>query len=138
LISPLRIGLGHLSDAYPLGGLRREPYLLLGAVLAGAGVALSVALVVQTPALPSPAAALILLGLLLYGVGRDLAGNTFQALFTERFARGVPRSRAANLYEVVKILGLVVGAGLLALVLRPYSAERLVWCWAWTSPRARA
>ena len=58
-----------------------------------------------------------MLGLLLYGVGRNLTGNTFQALLTDRFAAGVPRARTANLYEVVKILGLVVGAGLLGLAL---------------------
>lgn len=126
LISPVRIWLGHLSDAYPLWGRRREPYLIIGAILSGSGVALSVALVVHTPALLSPGAALILLGLLLYGVGRNLTGNTFQSLLTDRFAAGVPRARAANLYEVVKILGLVIAAGLLSLVLRPYSTERLV------------
>ena len=126
LISPLRIWLGHLSDAYPIWGRRREPYLVLGALLSGSGVALSVALVVETPALVGPGTLLILLGLLLYGIGRNLTGNTFQALLTDRFSPGVPRARAANLYEVVKILGLVVGAGLLSIVLRPYSPERLV------------
>ena len=59
LISPVRIWLGHLSDAYPLWGRRREPYLIVGALLAGIGVALSVALVVRTPAPMSPASALI-------------------------------------------------------------------------------
>jgi BCD family chlorophyll transporter-like MFS transporter len=126
LISPVRIWLGHLSDAYPIGGRRREPYLMLGALLSGSGVALSVALVVHTPAPVSTGSALILLGLLSYGIGRNLTGNTFQALLTDRFASGVPRARAANLYEVVKISGLVVGAGLLSLGLQPYSAERLV------------
>ncbi|MEA1053933.1 PucC family protein, partial [Lamprobacter modestohalophilus] len=96
LISPVRIWLGHLSDAYPLWGRRREPYLIVGALLAGIGVALSVALVVHTPPLFSPASALILLGLLLYGIGRNLTGNTFQALLTDRFAAGVARSRAVN------------------------------------------
>lgn len=126
LISPVRVWLGHLSDAYPLGGRRREPYLVLGAVLSAIGVWLSVALVVGTPALLSTGTALILLGLLLYGIGRNLTGNTFQALLTDRFAAGVSRARAVNLYEVVKILGLVIGAGLLSLALRPYSTERLV------------
>jgi BCD family chlorophyll transporter-like MFS transporter len=77
LVSPIRIWLGHLSDAYPIVGRRREPYLMLGALLAGGGAALSVALVVTTPALASLATASILLGLLLYGVGRNLTGNTF-------------------------------------------------------------
>ena len=31
LVSPVRIWLGHVSDAYPLWGRRREPYLILGA-----------------------------------------------------------------------------------------------------------
>jgi len=126
LVSPVRIWLGHLSDAYAIGGRRREPYLILGALLSGSGVALAVALVVEPPAPVSPGSTLILLGLLLYGIGRNLTGNTFQALLTDRFAPGVPRARAANLYEVVKISGLVIGAGLLSLALQPYSAERLV------------
>ena len=125
LVSPARIWLGHLSDAYPLHGRRREPYLILGTLLAGAGAFLSVALVVRTPALLSPGTAAILVALVAYGLGRNLAGNTFQALLADRFAPGLPRSRAANLYEVVKLLGMIAGAGLVGLALRPYSAERL-------------
>jgi BCD family chlorophyll transporter-like MFS transporter len=125
LISPVRIWLGHCSDAYPIRGRRREPYLILGALLSGTGAAVSVALVVQSPDLFSVGTALILLALGLYGLGRNLAGNTFQALLADRFAPGVPRSRAVNLYEVVKLLGMVMGAGLVGQALRPYSAERL-------------
>jgi BCD family chlorophyll transporter-like MFS transporter len=126
LISPLRIWLGHLSDAYPISGRRREPYLVAGALLSGSGVALSVTRVVDAPEPVSLGSTLVLIGLLLYGMGRNLTGNTFQALLTDRFAPGVARARAANLYEVVKISGLVIGAGLLSLTLQPYSAERLV------------
>lgn len=125
LVAPVRIWLGHCSDAYPLWGRRREPYLILGAVLSGAGAAGAVALVVKTPALFSIGTALILLALCLYGLGRNLAGNTFQALLADRFAPGLPRSRAVNLYEVVKLLGMVMGAGLVGQALRPYSEERL-------------
>ena len=125
LVAPVRIWLGHCSDAYPIRGRRREPYLILGAILSGAGAAVSVALVVKTPDLFSIGTALILLALCLYGLGRNLAGNTFQALLADRFAPGVPRSRAVNLYEVVKLLGMVMGAGLVGQALRPYSAERL-------------
>lgn len=83
-------------------------------------------LVIDAPAPISLGSALVLFGLVLYGVGRNLTGNTFQALLTDRFPAGVSRSRAANLYEVVKILGLVAGAGALSLALQPYSIERLV------------
>jgi MFS transporter, BCD family, chlorophyll transporter len=125
LVSPARIWLGYLSDAYPIRGRRREPYLVLGAVFSAAGVAISVALVVQTPRLWSLATVVILLALVVYGLGRNLTGNTFQALLADRFAPGVPRSRAVNLYEVVKLVGMVIAAGLVGLALRPYSAERL-------------
>jgi BCD family chlorophyll transporter-like MFS transporter len=64
--------------------------------------------------------------LLVYGIGRNLANNTFQALVADLFAPGPPRSRAANLYEVVKIVGMIMGAGLVSKALRPYSPERLV------------
>ena len=125
LVSPVRIWLGHVSDAYPLWGRRREPYLILGAIIAGAGAALAVALVVRTPALFSLGTGLILVALIAYGLGRNLTGNTFQALLVDRFPPGVSRSRAANLYEVVKLLGMIAGAGLVGMALRPYSAERL-------------
>ncbi len=125
LVSPARIWLGHVSDAYPLWGRRREPYLILGALIAGSGAALAVALVLQTPALFSVGTGLILVALIAYGLGRNLAGNTFQALLVDRFTPGASRSRAANLYEVVKLLGMIAGAGLVGLALRPYSAERL-------------
>lgn len=125
LVSPARIWLGHVSDAYPLWGRRREPYLILGALIAGGGAALAVALVLQTPALFSVGTGLILVALIAYGLGRNLAGNTFQALLVDRFPPGASRSRAANLYEVVKLLGMIAGAGLVGLALRPYSAERL-------------
>lgn len=126
LVSPARVWLGYLSDAYPIRGRRREPYLMLGAFLSGIGVLVSVALVVRTPDLWSLATVVILLALGLYGLGRNLTGNTFQALVADRFAPGVPRSRAVNLYEVVKLVGMVIAAAIVGLALRPYSADRLV------------
>lgn len=83
LVSPARIWLGHVSDAYPLWGRRREPYLILGALIAGAGAALAVALVVRTPALFSLGAGLILLALIAYGLvlGLDVAATTQLTMF---------------------------------------------------------
>ncbi|MBE2239786.1 MAG: BCD family MFS transporter [Caldilineaceae bacterium] len=125
LVAPVRIWLGYLSDAYPLWGRRREPYLILGALLSGVGAAAAVILVLNTTELLSIGAVATLVTLIVYGVGRNLANNTFQALLADMFAPGAPRSRAANLYEVVKMIGLIIGAGLVSQALRPYSAERL-------------
>lgn len=125
LVAPVRVWLGYVSDAYPLWGRRREPYLILGAVLSGLGAALAVILVLNTTSLLSIGAVATLATLIVYGVGRNLANNTFQALLADMFEPGVPRSRAANLYEVVKMIGLVIGAGLVSQALRPYSPERL-------------
>lgn len=125
LVAPVRIWLGYVSDAYPVRGLRREPYLILGAVLSGVGSALAVVLVLNTTSLLSLGAVATLVTLVVYGIGRNLANNTFQALIADMFEPGVPRSRAANLYEVVKMIGLIIGAGLVSQALRPYSPERL-------------
>lgn len=125
LVAPVRVWLGYVSDAYPVWGRRREPYLILGAVLSGVGAALAVILVLNTTSLLSLGAFATLITLIVYGAGRNLANNTFQALIADMFAPGVPRSRAANLYEVVKMVGLVIGAGLVSQALRPYSPERL-------------
>lgn len=125
LVAPVRIWLGYVSDAHPVRGLRREPYLILGAVLSGVGSALAVVLVLNTTSLLSLGAVATLVTLVVYGIGRNLANNTFQALIADMFEPGVPRSRAANLYEVVKMIGLIAGAGLVSQALRPYSPERL-------------
>ena len=61
----------------------------------------------------------------LRGIGKNLANNTFQALIADKFEAGPKRSRAANLYEVVRMVGLVMAAGILGVILQPYSAERL-------------
>ena len=125
LIAPVRVWLGYRSDAYPLWGLRREPYIILGAFLAGLGAAVSVALVLDTSVLISAGTVGILVALIVYGIGKNLANNTFQALIADKFEAGPKRSRAANLYEVVRMVGLVMAAGILGVILQPYSAERL-------------
>jgi BCD family chlorophyll transporter-like MFS transporter len=125
LIAPVRVWLGYRSDAYPLRGLRREPYIILGAFLAGISAAAAVILVLNTSDLISAGAVGILVALLVYGIGKNLANNTFQALIADKFEAGPKRSRAANLYEVVRMVGLIMAAGMLGVILQPYSAERL-------------
>jgi BCD family chlorophyll transporter-like MFS transporter len=97
----------------------------LGAFLAGISAAVAVVLVLNTSDLISAGAVGILVALIVYGIGKNLANNTFQALIADKFEAGPKRSRAANLYEVVRMVGLIMAAGMLGVILQPYSAERL-------------
>ena len=125
LVAPVRIWLGHQSDAHPVRGLRREPYIILGAILSGVGAAVSIILVLNTTELISVGALAILITLIVYGIGKNMANNTFTALVADLFAPGPQRQRAATLYEVVKMIGLIMGAGAVGAALRPYSPEKL-------------
>ncbi|MCP4425287.1 MAG: BCD family MFS transporter [Chloroflexi bacterium] len=124
-VAPVRVWLGHQSDANPVRGLRREPYIVLGAILSGLGAAVSVALVLRTTELFSLGAFAILVTLIVYGIGKNLATNTFTALLADLFASGPSRQRAATLYEVMKMVGMIIGAGVVGMSLRPYSPGRL-------------
>ncbi len=124
LLSPLRLWFGHRSDSHPILGRRREPYLLLGAVLIGSGV-YCVAWVTRqhTTHLPTFIAAGAA-AFLLYGIGRNLAHNSYQALVAEKFT-GNRRGRAMTLYEVATLLGAVAGAGFIGRAMEQYDPARL-------------
>ncbi len=123
LISPLRVWLGYRSDAHPLWGLRREPFIILGALMAGlgiAGAALAV-LKLEGPGLVISAAA----AFLAYGIGKNLSSNTFEALISDKFS-GDQRPRAVTFYKVAMFIGIMTGAILLGRLLDPFSAQRLL------------
>lgn len=125
LESPVRLWLGYRSDGYPIWGKRREPYIIGGAILGGLGVVLVTLLTVRA----APGAWLILSGitlsLLLYGFGRSMAHNSFQALLTDKYAPGTRRV-VATLIEVATLMGSVMAGGLIGRELRAYSPEKLV------------
>lgn len=122
--APLRVWLGYRSDSYPVFGRRREPYIVAGVLLAGAGLVAAVLLMTSGAGRVALAAGLVL-AFLVYGFGRNLAHNVFQALVADRFD-GDARSRALTLYEVATMLGLVAGAGGLGALLRDYAPAKLV------------
>ncbi len=125
LEAPLRVWLGYRSDGYPLFGRRREPYIVAGSLLAGLGLALSVVLITGTAEGGMTLMGGLVLLFILYGFGRNLGHNAFQALVADRFA-GSLRSRALTLYEVATMLGLVFGAGALGAALRDYTPAKLL------------
>ncbi len=121
--APLRIWLGHRSDAYPILGRRREPYVVAGSLLAGLGVVLAVRFALGGPGSLMRNAA-ILLAFVVYGFGRNLSHNTFQALLADTFS-GPSRARAMTGYEVSTIVGLVIGATVLGRSLGEFDPRRL-------------
>jgi BCD family chlorophyll transporter-like MFS transporter len=124
LIVPLRVWMGHRSDAYPIGGLRREPYIVLGSLVAGLGVVGATLLALDNPAPGLLALAAILLAFLAYGLGKHLSSNTFEALLADRF-EGDARPRAVNLLKVAMFVGIFGGAILLGRLLEPFDPGRL-------------
>lgn len=124
LIVPLRVWMGHRSDAYPVGGLRREPYIVLGSLVAGLGVAGATLLALDNPAPGLLALGAMLLAFLAYGLGKHLSSNTFEALLADRF-EGDARPRAVNLLKVAMFVGIFGGAILLGRLLEPFDPGRL-------------
>ena len=122
LVSPVRIWIGYRSDAFSIFGKRREPYIMLGAVIIGLGILAITNLIIR------PNNNLIMAGVglafLLYGLGRNISHNTFQALVADRYS-GDSRSRAATLYEVATMLGMVMGAGIIKGTLKVYDPAQL-------------
>ena len=125
LISPMRIWLGYRSDGYPIFGKRREPYIIFGALVIGLGIIATSRLAAN----PTKVTALLLLSgtlsFMLYGLGRNLAHNTYQALVSDRYT-GTYRTRAITFYEVATLLGSVMGAGFIGKALETYEPAKLI------------
>lgn len=125
LESPLRVWLGHRSDTHPLLGLRREPYVVLGSLVAGAGLLATALFTGHGGGGVLPLLASGSLAFLVYGLGRNLAHSVFQALLADLF-KGKTRGAAAAGYEVASVLGLILGSGLIGRALESYDPGRLV------------
>jgi MFS transporter, BCD family, chlorophyll transporter len=130
LVAPVRVWLGYQSDTRPLWGLRRAPYILAGTVLSGAGMlaatllVLSLSLSLDNIVLAVAMGAMLLLAFLLYGLGKHMSSNTFEALIADTF-QGPQRPRAVTLFKVAMFLGIIGTAVILGTLLDPFSAGRL-------------
>ncbi len=125
LISPVRVWLGHTSDTRPILGMRRVPFVILGAAGIAAGSVAIAALAVSASGHTVVLTIGLVVAFVLYGVGRSLGLNSFQALVAERFT-SAGRGRAITLYEVATLLGLVMGAGFIGRALESFDARRTV------------
>ncbi|NJC97806.1 MAG: hypothetical protein C3F07_18485 [Anaerolineales bacterium] len=125
LVSPVRVWLGYRSDGFPIFGRRREPYIVLGALIIGLGIVAAANVTALTTKVTVSLVLSGILSFLLYGLGRNLAHNTYQALITDRYDK-TQRTRAVTFYEVATLLGSVMGAGFIGSALETYEPNRLV------------
>jgi len=125
LVSPVRVWLGYRSDGFPIFGRRRESYIVLGALIIGLGIIASANVAAKATQVSLLLVLSGILSFLLYGLGRNLAHNTYQALITDRYDRQ-QRTRAVTFYEVATLLGAVMGAGFIGKALETYEPGKLV------------
>lgn len=125
LVSPVRVWLGYRSDGFPIFGLRREPYIILGALIIGLGIVAASSVAARATEVSAMLLLSGILSFLLYGIGRNLAHNTYQALITDRYEKS-QRTRAVTFYEVATLLGAVMGAGFIGKALETFEPARLV------------
>jgi len=124
LVSPARIWLGYRSDSHPLLGLRREPYIVAGSLIAALGVS---GIAFSTLNLSSTLAMIgvTLFAFIAYGLGKNLSSNTFEALLADKF-EGEARPRAVTFFKVAMFLGIIGGAIGLGKMLDPFSVEKFI------------
>jgi BCD family chlorophyll transporter-like MFS transporter len=125
LLSPLRMWLGYRSDSVPLFGLRREPYIALGALFSALGVLSATLLATSAATLGLWTVLGLLAAFMAYGVGKHLSSNTFEALIADKY-EGAARSRAVTLFKIPMFVGIIGGAIVLGRLLEPFTIDRLV------------
>ena len=124
LISPLRVWMGYRSDGYALWGLRREPYVILGSLLAGLGLVAATWFTLRGAA-SLLAVTGVLLAVVAHHLGKNLATNTFEALLADKFVEH-RRTQAMVGFKIAMFGGIMGGAIGLGKALETYSAAGLM------------
>ncbi len=125
LMSPMRLWLGYLSDSHPILGHRRLPYILSGMVLAAVGVLCGT---LGTLAILRAAGWGVLIAVIafsVYGMGKNLMATSFQALIADVFDEQ-QRPQATAMLQSAFIFGIIGGSVGLGQLVDPYSPDRLI------------
>ncbi|KPV53486.1 PUCC protein [Kouleothrix aurantiaca] len=124
LFSPLQVWIGSYSDAHPLLGYRRTPYILLGLLLCAGGAALAPR---AAFAMHDNLATGLPLGVLAFGawgMGFNFATVSYLSLATD-LAGEEQRARTVGVMWFMLIASVIVTAIMAARALRPYNAAPL-------------
>ena len=124
-VAPARVWFGQISDAHPLGGRRRVPYIWLGTALFCGLAVLSIPLIFHVAELLQAGSAAALAGgiaalcglFACYGLAISLATTPYLALVIDRTTEQ-ERPRAVGLIWCLLTVGIVVGAIAINLSLR--------------------
>jgi BCD family chlorophyll transporter-like MFS transporter len=124
-VAPARVLFGQLSDARPIGGRHRLPYIWLGSLLFSGLAVLSVPLIFHVGRLLDSASPWQLAGgvaglcglFALYGLAVSMASTPYLALVIDRTCEE-ERSRAVGIIWCLLTVGIVVGAIATAIALR--------------------
>lgn len=124
-VAPARVLFGQISDARPIAGRRRLPYIWMGTLLFCGLAVLSVPLIFHVGRLLDAESTLLLWGgiaalcglFALYGLAISMASTPYLALVIDRTSEE-ERSRAVGIIWCLLTVGIVVGAIATALALR--------------------
>lgn len=124
LVAPSRVWFGQISDAHPLAGRHRLPYIWLGTALFCGLAVLSVPLIFHVSSLMREGSSSALFGIAAlcglfaaYGLAVSLATTPYLALVIDRTSEQ-ERPRAVGLIWCLLTVGIVVGAISIGLSLR--------------------
>jgi BCD family chlorophyll transporter-like MFS transporter len=99
--------------------------MILGTLVLAVGLSLASYLAVSVTGSTLALVLGMIIAFLIYGLGRNLAHNSYQALLTDIFS-AEKRQRAITLYEVATLVGSVAGAGALGKALEFYEPSKLI------------
>ncbi|MEB3354543.1 MAG: BCD family MFS transporter [Cyanobacteriota bacterium] len=124
-VAPARVLFGQISDARPIAGRRRLPYIWMGTLLFCGLAVLSVPLIFQVGRLFDAETTWLLWGgiaalcglFALYGLAISMASTPYLALVIDRTSEE-ERSRAVGIIWCLLTVGIVVGAIATAIALR--------------------
>jgi BCD family chlorophyll transporter-like MFS transporter len=129
LFSPIQVAIGSFSDAHPLLGRRRTPYIVLGLLLCAGGVALSPYAVFQFERSGWIGFALSLLAFGAWGMGFNFATVSYFALASE-LSGEKGRGRTIAIMFFMMIVSIIFTAITLSRMLDPYSPAALAGAFA--------
>ena len=125
LFSPIQVAIGYISDRYPILGLHRTPYILLGLLLCVLGVSLS----------PMVAFFMVdnfwqglLIGILAFGawgMGYNFAAVSYLS-FASELSGEKQRGRTIAIMWFMMILGIILTAIVLSRLVDPYTPQALI------------